>query len=606
MCSEAARLDQQEGSMRKAKGVSTRKGSRIYQWAIKTPKDLRVDGATPWACRVSLGTEDLATANRKAAKLEHEWLEEFARQRKQRTPTTIQTVTPEILDLLSANTRHELLTFDRQLRWDDADLRRVCLALHVIDEVKARSSVPFGDLRLPAHLEIDPTQFTSDKMRTGFIEARKELMLQRLRAQMQELRERSGKAYTQGDRQATLEIANFRAKQCGLHIDWLTPENSVYLPEILEAELQAIDAVIARHDGAVIPTPAKPQLTVEVKPAPASTTHTIFDALAEWKLNEVKRPEKTVSQFTYAAKLFDTLMTGRSLESLTTACGVGLTNSLKRWAESKGRSQTTASNRHSEICTLLKVANRKGWCAVDPMQGTSIKKQKTEREPWTPDDLKRLFSAPLFDSYALPKASKAGLDAAYWVPLLGLFTGARISELCQLRTDDVSEGAEGLVIEIRESTEHGQKLKNDNSHRAIPVHSELIRLGFRDYWKAIVEAGTTPGSLFPVLPQSGMNGAGGQFGKWFGEFKKAQGFDTSRTFHSFRHTLETELGFAGVGQTLVDAITGHAGQGIGRTTYGTTLRRHADRLRPAIESLIFPGLKLPRVFVAPVWTGKSA
>jgi hypothetical protein len=119
MCSDAARLDKQEGSMRKAKGVSTRNGSRIYQWAIKTPKDLLVDGAKPWACRVSLGTEDLATANRKAAKLEHEWLERFERQRKQRTPTTIHKVTPAILQLLKGSSSHGILDFDQQLRWDD-------------------------------------------------------------------------------------------------------------------------------------------------------------------------------------------------------------------------------------------------------------------------------------------------------------------------------------------------------------------------------------------------------------------------------------------------------------------------------------------------------
>ncbi|WP_428506809.1 site-specific integrase [Roseateles sp.] len=592
--------------MRKAKGVSTRNGTRMYQWAIKTPKDLLIDGAKPWACRVSLGTEDLATANRKAAQLEHEWLERFERQRKQRTPTTIHKVTPAVLQLIKSSASHGLLNFDQQLRWDDEYLRHVCIALNVMDEARESPGIAPDAIQLPAHLDIEPAQIASEHLRRGFIEYRKDLMLKRLRVLMQEMRDRSGKAYTHGDRQAAVEIANTRAKECGLQIDWLAPENSAYLPEILEAELQAIDAVLARHDGAVIPTPAKPQPPVEMESTPASTTHTIFDALAEWKLNEVKRPAKTVSQFTYAAKLFDSLMVGRSLESLTTACGVALTNGLKRWADSEGRSQTTAHNRHLEIRALLKVATRKGWCAVDPMQGTSIKKQKTEREPWTPDDLKRLFCAPLFDSYALPKTSKAGLDAAYWIPLLGLFTGARISELCQLRTDDVSEGTEGLVIEIRESTEHGQRLKNDNSHRAIPVHSELIRLGFRDYWKAIAEAGATPGPLFPVLPQSGMNGAGGQFGKWFGEFKKAQGFDTSRTFHSFRHTLETELGFAGVGQTLVDAITGHAGQGIGRTTYGTTLRRHADRLRPALERLTFPDLKLQRVFVAPAWTKPTA
>jgi integrase len=39
------------------------------------------------------------------------------------------------------------------------------------------------------------------------------------------------------------------------------------------------------------------------------------------------------------------------------------------------------------------------------------------------------------------------MEAAYWLPLPGLYTGARISELAQLHTDDVREDEEaGGVI----------------------------------------------------------------------------------------------------------------------------------------------------------------
>ena len=70
-----------------------------------------------------------------------------------------------------------------------------------------------------------------------------------------------------------------------------------------------------------------------------------------------------------------------------------------------------------------------------------------------------LFDAPLFKAYALPSATKAGADAAYWVPLLAAYAGARPSEPCQLWCDDISEGPGGLVIEFREHAERKQKLK---------------------------------------------------------------------------------------------------------------------------------------------------
>jgi integrase len=69
-------------------------------------------------------------------------------------------------------------------------------------------------------------------------------------------------------------------------------------------------------------------------------------------------------------------------------------------------------------------------------------KTTAKRRPWKSGELELMFSQPLFTRYELPRNPKGGRDAAYWIPLLGLFTGARISELAQLRVDDIdtSEG----------------------------------------------------------------------------------------------------------------------------------------------------------------------
>jgi len=113
-----------------------------------------------------------------------------------------------------------------------------------------------------------------------------------------------------------------------------------------------------------------------------------------------------------------------------------------------------------------------------------------------------------------------------------------------------SEGAPVLVVEFRPNKDRGQSLKNPASWRSLPIHSELLRLGFREYWQAIGQAQDgKPGPLFPAIPTKGDNGPGGQFGQWFGKFKEAQGFSTTKTLHSFRHTAETELAFAEVSPT---------------------------------------------------------
>lgn len=101
--------------------------------------------------------------------------------------------------------------------------------------------------------------------------------------------------------------------------------------------------------------------------------------------------------------------------------------------------------------------------------------------------LKAIFSGPVYSEGTRPVCG-AG-DAAYWLPLLGLFTGARLEELGQLRPEDVYEetyfndsDAEQCAWVLRISGYGaGQQVKNEGSNRRFPIHPELVRLGFLKY-----------------------------------------------------------------------------------------------------------------------------
>ena len=69
------------------------------------------------------------------------------------------------------------------------------------------------------------------------------------------------------------------------------------------------------------------------------------------------------------------------------------------------------------------------------------------------------------------------------MPLLGLFTGARLGELALLLASDVSiDEASGVsAISIADDPSIGRSLKTRASRRTVPVHPELIRLGFLEY-----------------------------------------------------------------------------------------------------------------------------
>jgi hypothetical protein len=56
------------------------------------------------------------------------------------------------------------------------------------------------------------------------------------------------------------------------------------------------------------------------------------------------------------------------------------------------------------------------------------------REPWQLAELRLLFTSAVFTEGARPTAGRG--EAAFWLPLLGLFTGARLGELAPLTAVD--------------------------------------------------------------------------------------------------------------------------------------------------------------------------
>lgn len=126
---------------------------------------------------------------------------------------------------------------------------------------------------------------------------------------------------------------------------------------------------------------------------------------------------------------------------------------------------------------------------------------------------------------------------------MGLFTGARASEIGQLALDDFFD-VDGIPC-LRITDEGvGQSTKNEASNRIIPVHPEFIRMGLVKRVERLRAAGEK--RLFPKAgrraPKSGaaINGQGDWLSKAFGRHLSAilPKPDTGKLgFHSFRKTL---------------------------------------------------------------------
>jgi integrase len=174
------------------------------------------------------------------------------------------------------------------------------------------------------------------------------------------------------------------------------------------------------------------------------------------------------------------------------------------------------------------------------------------------EDTGRAFIQPELDAIFEPVAFaewSAKYPHRFWAPLIGLFTGARITEVCQLYVDDI--GAEHGVpgFHIRKG-KPGQKLKNKSSLRFIPIAQPLLDAGFLSFVEDMKAGGHE--RLFPHLPNADGNGYGRQMSRQFSTYIKSRGVgDAGMGFHAFRHTLATRLDRAGIGHGTIARITGH-------------------------------------------------
>jgi integrase len=274
------------------------------------------------------------------------------------------------------------------------------------------------------------------------------------------------------------------------------------------------------------------------------------------------------------------------LGELTRAQGDG----FRAWLQQPERKTTskTARDRLTWVKSLIKYAYRDlEIINRHPWEGIEIKSQTTvKRRPWEISELNKLFAHEIFTEYCLPQDWRSGADAAYWLPILAIFTGARLSELAQLRTNDVTIDYEIPFISIS-NLGVNQQVKTVAGIRKIPVHSELIRLGFFEY----VNHGRSKQNpnLWDQL-KFRKNKPGGNYSNWFGEFRKTIQIPVDLDFHAFRHTVRSQLAENDVSEPTIDSIMGH--QISGSTGAKVYSHRTLSNIKMAIENIEYKGLVL--------------
>lgn len=271
-------------------------------------------------------------------------------------------------------------------------------------------------------------------------------------------------------------------------------------------------------------------------------------------------------------------------------------------------------------------------------------KRQRPRFPFSALQLNTLFTSQWYvvDTKVLRGKIREDLAARYFGPLIGLFHGSRVREYLQLMTSDiiVDEGVNcfKFQVEIAQSARKDQEsigstiapvqqelprrhVKTSTVLRTIPIHPQLIELGFLDY---VAKRRTELGGEGPLFASS-VPEPGGKTPMWGRAFEQAflrfvrdtLGFGSGYGSHSFRHQFEDRLRSA-------QAVAKSWPAGLAQFLSGRTLPRDADRdffrltsseqnygdgygpkdLLPYLLDIDFSDVKLPVKFSD--WCGSDA
>lgn len=267
------------------------------------------------------------------------------------------------------------------------------------------------------------------------------------------------------------------------------------------------------------------------------------------------------------------------------------------------RSLKTVNRDLSTMSTVAKHLERSAWKSKIPgsvvlnfaAATMAIPQEDTSelRPAWEKEQLECLFRSPLYSGGGPGKkrlktdsfSPQVWHDAAYWAPLIWYYTHACREEICGLEIPDVVIDHPVPHIYIRDNLTRGRDGEKGGEkrlarRRKIPLHRELIRLGFLDYVEAVRAEGHV--ALFPELYLFKSKRGGAQFYDRAWRFMVQWIFDRMDVkvndkgkgpdIHSIRALGSSFYEVDGVNEILRADIMGHA-----RT--GTNAKHYSKRIK---------------------------
>lgn len=350
------------------------------------------------------------------------------------------------------------------------------------------------------------------------------------------------------------EFARHRLAQNGVSI---SAENVEILGRSICGALQAAALELKRisatpafgqpTEKALLPTAATggQKASVPPKSVPAKD---IFDGWAA----ERRPNQKTLYSYERVLAAFMTFVGKDDVAAVTQ-------KNVAAWKAdmlSKGLSaKTIAASKLGAVRAVFQWATDNGVISENPFSKVSITVKKK------PGERRRGYSD---DEAALVLRAAETEESAHrrWVPLLCAYTGARVSEVSQLRKEDLTKHQGIWCLQL---TPEAGSLKNASSERVIPLHPRVVDAGFVKFVDKLAA-----GPIFSEVPPDRFGVRGGNMTKLVSRWVRDELHIRDPRLapsHAWRHRFKTLCRRHGVSSDIGDALTGHSARTVA-DTYG--------------------------------------
>ena len=238
-------------------------------------------------------------------------------------------------------------------------------------------------------------------------------------------------------------------------------------------------------------------------------------------------------------------------------------------------SDVTVNKHLGYVSSFMEWSRNHGYIDINPFKGMKLKtnvRPRDQRDRFSEKELKQIFQK---ENYIHFTNIEKGRYELYWIPLIGVFSGLRLGEICPLYLDNIRR-VEGhhrkrrWCFDIVEEPNRPDKhLKTKSSRRIVPIHDTLIELGLIDFIDLLKKNDPNRKRLFEELPyvDDSYNSRVSEF--WNDRYLPKLGLKTNKkNFHSIRHTVSDHLKQKGIEPHFINELMGHSSGNIDLDRYG--------------------------------------